>query len=107
MTGGGGLARVPEPACVRAPLHEGLHTQREEGRSNFLPWYRLVGVESTSSQTHKEGRPGLPINKGKWSPREHGEPTGSTPSTAQQPAVIGGSKGCARIKGKAGENGQN
>ena len=31
----------------------------------------------------------------------------SSPVPAQQPAVIGGSEGCARVTGKAGENGQH
>ena len=48
----------PEPACVRAPCAE-WHTQGKEGRMNVLPWYRLVGVASTSSET-QGGKTGLP-----------------------------------------------
>ena len=45
----------------------GWHTQGEKGRIDVLPWYRLVGVVSTSSET-QGGKTELPC-KGEWSPR--------------------------------------
>ena len=43
------------------PFTSGVwHMQGEEGRINVLPWYRPVGVASTSSESHKEGEPGCP-----------------------------------------------
>ena len=38
----------PEPTCVQTPS------------SLRLPWYRLVGVAKTSSESHKEGELGCP-----------------------------------------------
>ena len=52
----------PEPACVLAPRVAGWHTQVEKDVINVLPWYRLVGVASTSRQkAHQLGerRPGF------------------------------------------------
>ena len=49
--------------CVRANTSILLvrwHMQGEKERINVLPWYRPVGVVSTSSESHKEGRPGCP-----------------------------------------------
>ena len=40
-------------------LGEGGRGGRGEGRFNVLPWYRLVGVASTSSET-QGGKTGLP-----------------------------------------------
>ena len=50
------------------------------------------------------GRAGLP-KEGKWPPRGT-ETTVLTFSCPSQPC-FGGSKGCARVTGQAGENGQN
>ena len=49
------------------------------------------------------GRTGLP-QKGKWSPRGTGTTVLAYPCPSQP--CFGGSKGCARVTGKAGENGQ-
>ena len=52
----------PELASVQEPLLSGWD-RREEGRSDFLPWYRPVGVvEKTSSESHG-GRAGLPVER--------------------------------------------
>ena len=93
---GGGLARVPNLPCVRAPFssgvaHAGRGGRRGEGRSNVLPWYRLVGAVSTSSQTHKRGKAGLPVKR--VSGRHVVRGRQSSPIPAQQPAVNCGSKG--------------
>ena len=60
----------PKPACVQTPLSPGWHTQGREGRIDVLPWYCLVGVVSTSSETHR--REERAARKGKWSPRRTG-----------------------------------
>ena len=65
----------------------------EEGRINILPWYRLVGVAKTSSETKRRKRRGA--RKGKWPPRG----TGTTVLTYPRSAPRG--------TGKAVENGQN
>ena len=67
-----------------------------------MPWCRLVGV-AIPPVSREGGRAGLP-NKGKWPP--HG--TGTTLLTYPCPSqpCFGGSKGCARVTGKVGENGQ-
>ena len=49
----------PEPACVQTPCL-GVARAEGEGLINVLLWYRLVDVVSASSETHKEGRTGLP-----------------------------------------------
>ena len=70
---------------------------------NILPWYRLVGVAKTSSETQR--RKSQAAQKGKWPPRG----TGMTVLTNPCPSLpcFDGSKGCARETGKAGENGHN
>ena len=101
-TGGGGLARVPNlRVCkhlFRRVAHAGV-----EGWINILPWYRLVGV-AIPPVSREGGRAGLP-KEGKWPPRG----TGTTVLTYPLPSqpCFGGSKECARVTGKAGENGQN
>ena len=52
----------------------------------------------------KKEEPGLP-KKGKWPPRGTGMTVLTYPCPSQP--CFGGSKGCARVTGKAGENGQN
>ena len=45
--------------CVCAnTYHGGVAHAGREGRINVLPWHRPVGVVSTSSESHMEGRPG-------------------------------------------------
>ena len=78
----------PEPACVQTPLVHGWHTQ---GRKD--PWYRLVGVAKTSSETQR--RKSRAARKGKWPPRG----TGTTVLTYPRSAPRG--------TAKAGENGQH
>ena len=51
QTGGGGPARVPKMRGVQTPMDLAWHTRGGEGRIKVLPWYRLVGVVSTSSET--------------------------------------------------------
>ena len=60
---------------------------------NILPWYRLVGVAKTSSETQR--RKSRAARKGKWPPRG----TGTTVLTYRRSAPRG--------TGKAGENGPN
>ena len=71
---------------------------------NILPWYRLVGVAKTSSETQR--RKSQAARKGKWSPRGTGTTVLTYPCpTASRVSVV--VRGCARVTGKAGENGQN
>ena len=60
---------------------------------NILPWYRLVGVAKTSSETQR--RKSRAARKRKWPPRG----TGTTVLTYPRSAPGG--------TGKAGENGQH
>ena len=64
--GRGGLARVPNLRVCQHPL--GMwHT---EGWTDILPWYRLVGVTKTSSETQR--RKSRAARKGKWPARGTG-----------------------------------
>ena len=75
----------PEPACVRTPYVAGVAHAGGEGRINVLPWFRLVDVAKTSSETHKEGEPGCPKRvSGRHVVRRRQAP----PVPAQQPAVF-------------------
>ena len=70
---------------------------------NVLPWHHLVGVAIPPASC-KGGRTGLPARvTGRYVVRGTDSPHLSLPKAA----VIGGSKGCTRVTGKAGENGQN
>ena len=51
LTGGGGPARVSNLRGVQTPMDLAWHTRGGEGRIKVLPWYRLVGLVSTSSET--------------------------------------------------------
>ena len=92
----------PELACLQTLIDEGgLHAGRE-GRINVLRWYRRVGAVKTSKEM-QGGSTGLPARvSGRHWYGNH-SPHLSLPNS--QP--FGGSKGCARRTGKAGENGQN
>ena len=70
---------------------------------NILPWYRLVGVAKTFSETQR--RKSRAAQKGKWPPRGTGTTVFIHPCPSQP--CFGGSKRCARVTGKAGENGQH
>ena len=96
----------PEPACVRAPLSFGVGTRRREGRINVLPWYRPVGVVSTSSQTHKEGRSGCPLKSVCGYHVVRGRQSSPTPVSTNNQPLLARRRLCARVTGKAGENGQ-
>ena len=102
-TGGGGLARVPNLRVCNHLFFLGVAHAGVEGWINILPWYRPVGVAKKSSETHKEEEPGLP-EKSKWPPRGTGTTVLTYPCPSQP--CFCGSKGCARVTGKAGENGQ-
>ena len=95
----------PELACVRAPFQPlGVAHEGREGRINVLPWYRLVGVAILPT-TRKGGR-NRAARKGKWSPRGTGMTVLTYPCpTASRVSVT--VRSCARVTGKAGENGQN
>ena len=73
----------------------------EEGRMNVLPWHRPIGVVSTSSESHG-GKAGLPARVS-----GHHEVRGrqSSPFLAQASRVSVAARCCARVTGKAGENG--
>ena len=104
LTGGGWPAFGPEPAYVQTLLVSGVAHAGGEGRINVLPWYRPVGVVSTSSKTHT--KEDWDARKGKWSPRG----TGTTVLTCPCPTASRVSVAvweCARVTGKASENGQN
>ena len=45
--------------CANTFVHGVAHAGEGKGRINVVLWYRPVGVESTTSQTH-EGKIGLP-----------------------------------------------
>ena len=81
----------PKPACVKTPLSDRVAHARVKGRNNVLSWYRLVGVALP------------PVSQ--WSPRGTGTTVLTYPCPSQP--CFGGSKGCARVTGKAGEIGQN
>ena len=73
-----------------------------EGRINILPWYRLVGVP-VPPVSRNGGRTRLPARVS----GRHVYGDDSPHLFLPKPAVSGGSKECARITGKDGENGQN
>ena len=82
----------PEPECVcyHPQQLEVAHSGRERKRraNDILPWYRLVGVVSTSSET--EGwKTGLPARVGRHVVRGR-----------QSSPILE----CAQVTGKAGEN---
>ena len=100
---GPALGRVPNlRVCEHLPrrvAHAG-----GEGRTNILPWYRLVGV-AIPPVSREGGRTGLP-KKGKWSPRGTGTTVLTYPCpTASRVSVA--VRESARVTGKAGENGQH
>ena len=90
----------PEPACVLSPVQQGWHTQGVKDESTSC---RGTGV-AIPPVSREGGRAGLP-KKGKWPPRGT-ETTNLTYPCPSQPC-FGGSKGRARVTGKAGGNGQN
>ena len=81
--------------CVCAtPFQDDVaHAGGRKDEFTFLPWYRVVGVAKTSSETQR--RKSRAARKGKWPPRG----TGTTVLTYPRSAPRG--------TGKAGENGQN
>ena len=83
----------PGPACLRAPLCFEGGTRRGGRMNELLPWYRVVGVAKTSSETQR--RKSRATRKGKWPPRGTGDDSPHLPRSAP------------RGTGKAGENGQN
>ena len=92
-----GLRRAregPEPVCVQTPFSVTVwHTPEEKGEQDVLPWYRLVGVASASSESQR--RENLAARKGKWSPRGTGTTVLTYPCKAgengQYSGVVGGS----------------
>ena len=95
----------PEPACVQTPLTSGWHTQGvKDELTNILPWYRLVGV-AIPPVRRKGGRTRLP-KKGEWSLCGMGTIVVIYPCPAAS-CVSVAVRGCARVAGKAGENGQH
>ena len=93
ITGGGGLARVPNLRVCEHPFTCGVAHAGEEGWINILPWYRPVGVAKTSSETQK--RKSRAARKGKWPPRGAGT------------TILTYPRSTPRGTNKAGENGHN
>ena len=56
--------------CANTFFLLGWHVKGEKGRINVLPWYRLVGVAKTSSETQR--RKNRAARERKWSPRGTG-----------------------------------
>ena len=83
----------PEPVCASTLADRVAHAGGE-GRINVLPWCRLVGVVSHLRKI------GLPT-------RVSGTGMAVLTYPCPRKPCFGGSKGCARVTGKAGENGQN
>ena len=84
-----------------SPRHVCNRRRRTREGPEPASWYRPVNVGKTSSESRR--RENRAARKGKWSPRG----TGTTvlyPCPSQP--CFGGSKVCARVTGKAGENGQ-
>ena len=100
LTGGGGLARVLN---LRVCRHLIIRVARAGGEERIyvLPWYRPVGVVSTSSETHG-GKTGLPRVSGRHVVRVTTVPTYPCPNSCRLYSGRWGAPG-----GKAGENGQN
>ena len=73
-----------------------------KGELTSCPWYGLVGVASTSSGMQR--RVDRAARKSEWSPRGTGTTALTYPCPSQP--CFGGSKGCAQVTGKAGENDQ-
>ena len=92
----------PEPACVQTPLSFGWHMQGEKDESTSCRG-TVQSARQKPPVSRKGGRAGLP-KKGKWPPRGTGMTVLTYPCPSQP--CFGGSKGCARVTGKAGENGQ-
>ena len=61
VTGGGGAARVPILRLCDHPFLAGVAFAGGEGRSNVLPWYRLVGAEDRIAKMWLLG-PGVLLN---------------------------------------------
>ena len=101
LTGGGGPARVrvcEHPLGLWGGTRRGV---KDESTSVWSAW-------QIPPARRKGGRTGLP-KKGKWPPRGTGTTVGMTVLTCPCPSqpCFGGSKGRARVTGKAGENGQH
>ena len=89
---------------IQVAADPGGDTRRGEGRINVTPWYRLVGVAKSLQLVAKEGEPGLPARvSGRYVVRRRQ----SSPILPNSQPLNGGSKRCARVTGKAGENGQH
>ena len=60
-TGGGGPVRVPNlRVCKQTLFLQRVAHAGREGRINVVPWYPPVGVVSTSGESHKGWKTGLP-----------------------------------------------
>ena len=96
VTGGGGLARVPNLRVCKHPLTSGVAHVGREGRIDVLPWYRPVGVAKTSSETQR--RKSRAARKGKWPPRGAGTTvgTGKAGENGQHSGEVGGSSAWTR-----------
>ena len=90
----------PEPACVQTPFDQGWHSQGEKGELTSCCGAVLSAWQSSSSLTHHHGKKtGLPARvSGRHVVR------GRQSSTASRLSVA--VRQCARVTGKAGENGQ-
>ena len=89
--------------CANTLVTGVAHAGEVKGELSSCPWYRLVGVAKTSSETQR--RVDRAARKCEWSPRGTGTTALTYPCPSQP--CFGGSKGCAQVTGKAGDNGQN
>ena len=101
-TCGGGPAKVPNLRVCKplTCLWSGTRRGRANQRPAVVPSSRRG---NTSSEPQR--RENRAARKGKWSPRGTGTTFLTYPCPSQP--CFGGSKGCARVTGKAGENGQH
>ena len=72
--------RVPNLRVCKHLLVGVAHAGRREW-VNILPWYRLVGVAKTSSETQRRKSRASP-KKGKWPPRGTGTTVLTYPGSA-------------------------
>ena len=100
-TGGGGLARVPNLRVCKHPFRGG-GTPR--GKDELTPAV-VPSSRRGNSSSESRRRESRAAQKGKWPSRGTGTTVLTYPCPSQP--CFGGSKGCARVTGKAGENGQH
>ena len=91
--------------CASTFVFRSWHTQerRANERPAMVPSSRRGKYLQSDAQG---GKIGLPVEKCMWLPRGTGTTVLTYPCKHEQPAVTGRRRLCARVTGKAGENGQ-